>query len=176
MMLLQLIMSPQRRSRAGFSRMDHTHLPGTIRLRRAISCGQVSIALNIILILQHLLANSPIATSTNFTPSPSGTSSPSSSSSNGGAIAGGVVGGIAGLALIAGLLWFFLRRWKQSRPQAHSMRLMEHVLEKLGSPRSELPSDNDNAPLAKPVRSQDAPHELPNTSMRTDGARHEMQS
>jgi hypothetical protein len=139
------------------------------------------------LILQHLLANSPIATSTNSTPSPSGTSSPSSSAtsgssggsggrrSNAGAIAGGVVGGIGGLALIAGLLWFFLRRWKQSRPQAHPTHPTEHVLEKSGSPRAELPSDNDNAPLAKPVRPQDAPHELPNASMRTDEARHEMQ-
>jgi hypothetical protein len=136
------------------------------------------------LILQRLLANSPIATSINSTPSPLGTSSPSSrttsgspssSSRNAGAIAAGVVGGIAGLALIAGLLWFFLRRWKQSRPRAHSMHSMEHVLQKSDSSRSELPSYNDNAPLAKPVRSQDAPHELPNMSMRTDGARHEMQ-
>lgn len=36
----------------------------------------------------------------------------SSSNTNTGAVAGGVVGGIAGLALLAGLLWFLLRRRK----------------------------------------------------------------
>ncbi|OQE46275.1 hypothetical protein PENCOP_c001G03312 [Penicillium coprophilum] len=36
--------------------------------------------------------------------------SSSSSSSNTGAIAGGVVGGVAGLVILAGLLWFVLRR------------------------------------------------------------------
>src|SRR4030095_10785409 len=126
----------------------------------------------------------PIATSTNSSSSPSGTSSPSSSatsgsssstSSNAGAIAGGVVGGIAGLALIVGLLWFFIRRRKQSRPQAHPTHSIEHILEKSGNPRSELRSDSDNAPMATPVRHQDPAHELPNTSIRTDGARYEVQ-
>ncbi|KAJ5343591.1 uncharacterized protein N7506_003415 [Penicillium brevicompactum] len=40
----------------------------------------------------------------------------SSTSSNTGAIAGGVVGGVAGLAIIAALIWFFLR--KKSRKSA----------------------------------------------------------
>jgi hypothetical protein len=49
------------------------------------------------------------------------------------------------------------------------------VLEKSGSPRSELPSTKDNAPLVKPDWSKGAPQELPNMSMKTGGARHEMQ-
>ncbi|KAJ6037491.1 hypothetical protein N7444_010196 [Penicillium canescens] len=42
----------------------------------------------------------------------------SSSSSNTGAIAGGVVGGVAGLAILIGLIWFFLRRRSQSKKSA----------------------------------------------------------
>ncbi|KAJ5466121.1 hypothetical protein N7530_009908 [Penicillium desertorum] len=38
-----------------------------------------------------------------------------SSSSNTGAIAGGVVGGVAGLAILAGLLWFLLRRRNRAK-------------------------------------------------------------
>ena len=41
---------------------------------------------------------------------PDDSDSKSSSDTNTGAIAGGVVGGVAGLALIAALLWFFLKR------------------------------------------------------------------
>ncbi|CAI7579283.1 unnamed protein product [Penicillium bialowiezense] len=44
------------------------------------------------------------------------TQTESSTSSNTGAIAGGVVGGVAGLAIIAALVWFFLR--KRSRKSA----------------------------------------------------------
>ncbi|CAG8893494.1 unnamed protein product [Penicillium egyptiacum] len=39
----------------------------------------------------------------------------SSSSSHTGAIAGGVVGGVAGLAILAGLLWFLLRRRNRAK-------------------------------------------------------------
>ena len=49
---------------------------------KGYSIGQVSIALNVILILQHL-ANYLIAASTNPMPSPSGTASPSSSATSG---------------------------------------------------------------------------------------------
>lgn len=50
------------------------------------------------------------------TPSgPSGSSDEHSSSSNTGAIAGGVVGGVVGLALIAGLVWFLMRRKRKQR-------------------------------------------------------------
>ncbi|GAT23539.1 similar to An11g07840 [Aspergillus luchuensis] len=47
----------------------------------------------------------------------------SSSSTNTGAIAGGVVGGVAGLALVALLIWYFVRRSqaaRTARPQAMS--------------------------------------------------------
>ncbi|KAA8648387.1 uncharacterized protein ATNIH1004_004272 [Aspergillus tanneri] len=39
----------------------------------------------------------------------------SGSNTNTGAIAGGVVGGVAGLAVIIGLLVFFIRRWKEQQ-------------------------------------------------------------
>ena len=132
----------------------------------------------------HLLT-SHLATSTNSTSSPSGTSSPSSSasssssksSSNAGAIAGGVVGGIALLAIIGGLVWFFLRRRRQSVPrQNHSLHSIEAVPEKSASPlvaQSELPAGYDSGPLAaKSGQYQGAAHEMPT---RGDGARHEMQ-
>lgn len=41
----------------------------------------------------------------------------SGSSSNAGAIAGGVVGGVAGLALIAGLVFFYLRHRRAAAQQ-----------------------------------------------------------
>ena len=40
------------------------------------------------------------------------------SSTNVGAIAGGVVGGVVGLALIGGLIWFFMRRSKKNKSSA----------------------------------------------------------
>lgn len=37
-----------------------------------------------------------------------------------GAIAGGAVGGVAALAILAGIIWFVLRRRKRARDQSHS--------------------------------------------------------
>ncbi|KAF7166984.1 hypothetical protein CNMCM5623_000472 [Aspergillus felis] len=56
------------------------------------------------------LTSTPASESTQtIGPTPSATSSPSSGT-NIGAIAGGVVGGVAGVAIIAGLIWYFLLR------------------------------------------------------------------
>lgn len=52
------------------------------------------------------------------------TSSGGSSSSNTGAIAGGVVGGVVGLALIAALIFWWMRR---SRAQPASVALLDHT-------------------------------------------------
>ncbi|EKM82551.1 hypothetical protein AGABI1DRAFT_125014 [Agaricus bisporus var. burnettii JB137-S8] len=59
--------------------------------------------------------DSSTSTGTGF-PSPSVVDS-SGSSSNAGAIAGGVVGGVAGLALIAGLVFFYLRHRRAAAQQ-----------------------------------------------------------
>lgn len=66
-------------------------------------------------------------------PTPSATEPANSSPSHTGAIAGGVVGGVAGLALLAGLVWFFLR--KRSRKNAAIS---------LGTDDSPSPSDYDS--------------------------------
>ncbi|KAL5328920.1 hypothetical protein ACEPPN_002429 [Leptodophora sp. 'Broadleaf-Isolate-01'] len=60
-------------------------------------------------------------TSTTSTPSPSSSNPAStSSSSNTGAIAGGVVGGFVGLAAIAGLIFFLMRRRKRTAAELPS--------------------------------------------------------
>ncbi|KAJ5551633.1 hypothetical protein N7535_000422 [Penicillium sp. DV-2018c] len=59
-----------------------------------------------------------IPSSTSVTTTPTATdeaNNSSSSSSHTGAIAGGVVGGVAGLAILAGLIWFLLRRRDRKR-------------------------------------------------------------
>ena len=77
----------------------------------------------------------------------SSSSSPSSShsSSNAGAIAGGVVGGVLGLALLAGLLWFCVRRRRRtnnsSAPEHGSSPLM---MQDQDPTKSELPGDNNH--------------------------------
>ncbi|KAJ5468766.1 hypothetical protein N7475_006518 [Penicillium sp. IBT 31633x] len=60
-------------------------------------------------------ATSASATSTGQDSPTADAANTSSSSSNTGAIAGGVVGGVAGLAILAGLIWFLLRRRKTAR-------------------------------------------------------------
>lgn len=81
---------------------------------------------------------------------------PTSDESNTGAIAGGVVGGIAGLALVIGVIWFFLRRrGKQRREgpvQLHEMD-GEPMVEMSGreAPKpSELPGGRPEAYVEPP--------------------------
>ncbi|KAF4631767.1 hypothetical protein G7Y89_g6370 [Cudoniella acicularis] len=61
---------------------------------------------------------SSIFSSTVLSANSSSTASTSSSNSNTGAIAGGVVGGLAALAIIAGIIYFLLRRNQQKLSQA----------------------------------------------------------
>ncbi|KAJ5357420.1 hypothetical protein N7541_004578 [Penicillium brevicompactum] len=68
-------------------------------------------------------SNATVKPTTNNTTTDGNTSSPAEStdsksgSTNTGAIAGGVVGGCAGLALIVGLVWFFLVRRRKQVPK-----------------------------------------------------------
>lgn len=61
------------------------------------------------------ISSATTTTTTSDATTPTSASDNSSSSSNTGAIAGGVVGGVAGLAILAGLLWFLLRRRNQAK-------------------------------------------------------------
>ncbi|KAI0442120.1 hypothetical protein F4803DRAFT_384519 [Xylaria telfairii] len=63
------------------------------------------------------LSTSTLSTPTSSTPSPT-TSPGTSTTTPGGTIAGAVVGAVAGIAIIAGLLWFFIRKKKSSSPMA----------------------------------------------------------
>ncbi|KAF4769582.1 hypothetical protein HAV15_011346 [Penicillium sp. str.  len=69
--------------------------------------------------LKTLFGKSAATTSTTANNKPSSTSEPQEINTSGqstkGAIAGGVVGGVAGLALIIGLLWFFVARNKKQK-------------------------------------------------------------
>lgn len=79
-------------------------------------------------------------TSSSSTSTASSSSSASSdSSSSAGAIAGGVVGGVAGLAFIAGALFYFLRKKKQAKASGSHDSEQSHPHE-MGSDhaRSEL--------------------------------------
>ncbi|KAL5357097.1 hypothetical protein BJX96DRAFT_172219 [Aspergillus floccosus] len=104
------------------------------------------------------VASSTLATTSGTSTSASTTSSTSTSSpddtedtgsgTNTGAIAGGVVGGVAGLAIILGLLWFFLRR-KRKQPENASVPLDTKAgpkppgeLDALSQP-SELPGNHE---------------------------------
>lgn len=59
------------------------------------------------------------------------------SSSHTGAIAGGIVGGIAGLALLAGALWFFVR---------HRSKSQEEITPRHDTLNIEKPSDAGSEP------------------------------
>ena len=72
------------------------------------------------------------ATGTGLSSAASSTQTPMSPSSGGGksntgAMAGGVVGGVVGLAVLAGLIWFFLRkrRLQEQTPQNKSYEKAE---------------------------------------------------
>lgn len=71
-------------------------------------------------------------------------SSSSESKTNVGAIAGGVVGGVAGLAIIAGLLFFFLRR---NRKYSRGPVEMEASEQKSGDPGNRAYIQHQSSPL-----------------------------
>ncbi|KAH3010545.1 hypothetical protein KXV73_006829, partial [Aspergillus fumigatus] len=72
--------------------------------------------------------------------------SPPSSGTNVGAIAGGVVGGVAGVAIIAGLIWFFLlRRYRTSQNNESATPLHElHVSHQDGPKWEPYPQEIGN--------------------------------
>ncbi|KAH2483932.1 hypothetical protein KXV28_003937 [Aspergillus fumigatus] len=78
-------------------------------------------------------------------PTPS-VKSPPSSGTNVGAIAGGVVGGVAGVAIIAGLIWFFLlRRYRTSQNNESATPLHElHVSHQDGPKWEPYPQEIGN--------------------------------
>ncbi|KAI0555061.1 hypothetical protein F4679DRAFT_149704 [Xylaria curta] len=71
-------------------------------------------------------STSTSSTSTSSTPTSAASTSPSpttssdtTNSTSGGTIAGAVVGGVAGIAIIAGLVWFFIRKRKSTNVEHH---------------------------------------------------------
>ncbi|KAK6361853.1 hypothetical protein TWF730_005565 [Orbilia blumenaviensis] len=125
-------------------------------------------------------SDNPSSTSGGSTPTNStGTSSPlppGDSSTNVGAIAGGVVGGVAGLALIAGLLILFRRRRNREKFRrvsgASGSNLGPHDMGEIYEPKeldattpeipSELPGDSPPVGPSKPVAE---PVELPGSEV-----------
>ncbi|CAI7675638.1 unnamed protein product [Penicillium palitans] len=106
-------------------------------------------------------STSPISNSS--TTSSDSPTSGSSSSSNAGAIAGGVVGGVAGLAIILALFWYFMRRRPQKQSPQAQMPVTESSMlqhESLQSPGvlSELDGRGSVAELPS---YKDTVHEMP---------------
>lgn len=92
------------------------------------------------------------ARSTESSPSSDPAKPEESSAISGGAIAGIVVGAIAGLAIVGGLVWFFMRRRKQSTPH-------ETLSEAPNTPLPQYHSGNEHGVphFGKPAM---APHEV----------------
>lgn len=107
------------------------------------------------------MVTSTASKSSTSTSNPAGASNKpsdaSSSKTNVGAIAGGVVGGVAGLALIAGALFYFLRRGRNHEPKYAEAPATEvkpplpvqHYYEPNRSPLSEL--SNNERPTELPT-------------------------
>lgn len=98
---------------------------------------------------------------------------PSSNNLKGGAIAGIVIGVIAGVALLAGLLWFLLRRNRKAGPNAAAELPVEKgsdaetsvldskALHEIDSnERTELPYSRADAAVFTELPSPEAPKEL----------------
>ncbi|GFN17206.1 hypothetical protein AtubIFM55763_004357 [Aspergillus tubingensis] len=89
----------------------------------------------------------------------------SGSSTNTGAIAGGVVGGVAGVAAIAGLLFYFLRRRNKQRPESQTQM---HLQPQDPSPQySAYAYTQTQQPYSAPASEldgQSAPVELPSNN------------
>ncbi|KAJ5266284.1 hypothetical protein N7524_007302 [Penicillium chrysogenum] len=116
-------------------------------------------------------SSSPISssspTSSNSPTSSSSPASSSSSSSNAGAIAGGVVGGVAGLAIIVALLWYFMRRRPQKQqPQAQTPVTGAAMLQHESFQPPGIPSELDgNASVSElPSHKENTLHELPESA------------
>ncbi|KAH8723823.1 hypothetical protein GQ44DRAFT_709677 [Phaeosphaeriaceae sp. PMI808] len=111
------------------------------------------------------ISTAPTSVSASATPTSTGSSVQSgapqtSSGPNVGAIAGGVVGGVVGIALIAFLAWFFLRRKK--RTDAHELQANPYLLQQHQN-RSELEDKYQYDAALHEADGARAPGELPAT-------------
>ncbi|KAJ5841258.1 hypothetical protein N7534_011088 [Penicillium rubens] len=87
--------------------------------------------------------------------------------SNAGAIAGGVVGGVAGLAIIVALLWYFMRRRPlKQQPQAQTPVTGAAMLQHESFQPPGIPSELDgNASVSElPSHKENTLHELPESA------------
>ena len=95
-------------------------------------------------------------------PESDGSGNSSSGSNTAGPIAGGVVGGVAGLAIICALLWYFIRRQSQKHK---GMPVTEAPMVQ-SSPNQfpTQPNELDGQPMAE-LSSNQPVHELPGHSI-----------
>ncbi|PLN86460.1 hypothetical protein BDW42DRAFT_190049 [Aspergillus taichungensis] len=85
---------------------------------------------------------------------------PASSQISGGAIAGAVIGAVAGVAIIIGLIWFFLRRRRQARARAQPPSSFQEDGRTPSPMYSKLDNTQPSELHDEPAKESTRPHEL----------------